>query len=201
MNKRLPKGKRSATARMTRRDPVFSQTVPLGPPVLPAGREFPDYPRVGVGGVVVNNGRVLLIRRGQQPLKGRWSLPGGLVEVGETLSEALRRELKEETGLDVEPVQILGIFERILLGRRSPVGRRVRYHYVLVDYACRLRGSRRTPKLRPATDVTEACWVRPKQLRDYRVTSQARKVTLKAVRLLEVDRTAAARHILLSQPF
>ena len=187
---------------MTLRDPAFSQTVPLAPPVLKAGREFPDYPRVGVGGVVVNNGRVLLIRRGQQPLKGRWSLPGGLVEVGETLIEALRRELKEETGLDVEPVQILGIFERILLGRRSSLGRRrVRYHYVLVDYVCRLRRSRRPPKLRPATDVTAACWVRPEQLRDYQVTAQARKVMLEAVRLFHVDQTVVARHILLSQPF
>lgn len=167
-----------------------------------AGREFPDYPRVGVGGVVVNRGRVLLIRRGQQPLKGRWSLPGGLVEVGETLTQALRRELKEETGLDVEPVQVIGIFERILLARRSSVERRrVRYHYVLIDYACTLRGGRGAPKLRPATDVTEARWVRPERLRDYHVTAQARKVMLDAVRLLEAGGTAVARHPLLSLPF
>ena len=152
-------------------------------PALPVGREFPDYPRVGVGGVVVNKGRVLLIRRGQPPLKGRWSLPGGLVEVGETLTQALERELKEETGLRVEPVQIIGVFERILLGRPGSRRGRVRYHYVLIDYACRLRGGS-AARLRPATDVTEACWVRPEELRDYNLTRQARKVMLGAVRLL-----------------
>ena len=149
-----------------------------------SGREFPNHPRVGVGGVVVNNGRVLLVRRGQQPLKGKWSLPGGLVEVGENLTQALRRELKEETGLEVEPLQVIGVFERILLSQRSSRRlRRVRYHYVLIDYACRLRRRRQAQRLRPATDVTAACWVRPERLAQFQLTAQARGVIFEALRL------------------
>ncbi|MGH9649673.1 MAG: NUDIX hydrolase, partial [Terriglobales bacterium] len=94
-------------------------------------REFPDHPMVGVGGVVIHRGRVLLIRRGGEPLKGEWSLPGGLVELGEELAEAARREVKEETGLDVEPLEILNIFDRIF-----SEGGRVRYQFVIVDFAC-----------------------------------------------------------------
>lgn len=162
-----------------------SRATAAGQPVTSVGREFPDYPRVGVGGVVVNNGCVLLIRRGQEPLKGKWSLPGGLVEVGENLAQAVRRELKEETGLDVEPVQVIGVFERILLSQLSSLRlRRVRYHYILIDYACRLRGGRRAPRLRPASDVTEACWVRPERLAQYHLTAQAHEVILEALRLL-----------------
>lgn len=153
-------------------------------PASSSGREFPDHPRVGVGGVVVNDGRVLLVRRGQEPLKGKWSLPGGLVELGENLTQALRRELKEETGLDVEPVQVIGVFERIVLSRRgTPRLGRIRYHYVLIDYACRLRRARRVQRLRPATDVTAARWVRPERLAPFHLTAQARAVILEALRL------------------
>ena len=134
-------------------------------------REFPDHPLVGVGGVVVHRNRVLLIRRGGEPLKGKWSIPGGLLEVGEELSQAARRELKEETGLDVEPLQIIEVFDRIF--RR---GRRVRYHFVIVDYVCRLKGGR----LRPASDVLEACWVRREDLGKFHLTRKATAVALRA---------------------
>ena len=134
-------------------------------------REFPDHPLVGVGGVVIHRGHVLLIRRGGEPLKGEWSLPGGLVELGEDLAEAARRELKEETGLDVEPLEILTVFDRIFRE-----GRRVRYHFVIVDFACRLKGGR----LAPASDVLDARWVRREDLPDYRLTEKATSVAVQA---------------------
>ena len=92
----------------------------------------PAAPVVGVGGVVVRDGRVLLIRRGKPPLYGRWVVPGGTVELGETLEEALVREMEEETSLRVEPIEVLTVFDRI-----EREGERVVYHYVIVDYLCR----------------------------------------------------------------
>lgn len=130
-------------------------------------REYPHQPFVGVGGVVVHGNRVLLIRRGREPLKGEWSIPGGILEVGEELAAAARRELKEETGLDVEPLEVLLVFDRII--RQGP---RVRYHYVIVDYACRLKGGR----LAPASDVVEARWVRREELPQYHLTEKAMEV-------------------------
>jgi 8-oxo-dGTP diphosphatase len=134
-------------------------------------REFPDHPLVGVGGVVIHRGRVLLIRRGGEPLKGEWSIPGGLVELGEELAEGARRELKEETGLDVEPLEVLEVFDRIFRKRR-----RVRYHFVIVDFACRLKGGR----LRPGSDVLEARWVRRAELPEYHLSEKATSVTVQA---------------------
>ena len=134
-------------------------------------REFPDHPIVGVGGVVVHRGRVLLIRRGTEPLKGVWSIPGGLLELGEELAEGVRRELKEETGLDVKPLEVLAVFDRVF--REGP---RVRYHYVIVDYACRLKGGR----LRSASDVLDARWVRREDLPQYHLSEKATSVLLQA---------------------
>jgi ADP-ribose pyrophosphatase YjhB (NUDIX family) len=121
-------------------------------------REYPDAPIAGVGAVIVRGGEgaepaVLLIRRGQEPLKGEWSLPGGAVELGETLEEAICREVLEETGLAVEPVEIVQAFDRI---SRDAEGR-VRYHYVLVDFLCRVsRGAEQ--QVACATDALEARW-------------------------------------------
>ena len=134
-------------------------------------REYPDRPIVGVGGVVVHRNRVLLIRRGSEPLKGEWSIPGGLVELGEKLADGVRRELKEETGLDVEPLEVLTVFDRI-----TRDGDRVRYHYVIVDYACRRRGGR----LKPDSDVVDARWVRREDLPQYHLTEKATAVVLAA---------------------
>lgn len=134
-------------------------------------REFPDHPIVGVGGVVVRRGRVLLVRRGGEPLKGQWSIPGGMVELGEELTEAVVRELKEETGLEVEPLEVLTVFDRI-----HRKGRRVKYHFVIVDYACRLKRGR----LRPASDVLDARWVRREDLPQYDLTERATSVVVQA---------------------
>ncbi|HEY1160795.1 MAG TPA: NUDIX hydrolase [Terracidiphilus sp.] len=113
-------------------------------------REFPDAPRVGVGGVVVDEGLVLLVRRGSEPLKGHWSLPGGLLEVGEPLSAGVVREVREETGLTVEPVELIELLDRI-----HREGERVRYHYVIADYLCRVVGG----ALKAASDADEVRWV------------------------------------------
>jgi len=93
-------------------------------------REYPDAPRVGVGAIVLDGDRVLLVKRGGQPSAGKWSLPGGLVELGETSLEAVRREVAEECGLDVRIVDVAGVLDRVI---RDGDGR-VRYHWVLVDY-------------------------------------------------------------------
>jgi ADP-ribose pyrophosphatase YjhB (NUDIX family) len=126
---------------------------------------------------------VLLVQRGQEPLKGHWSLPGGLVERGEELAHALRRELKEETGLSIDPLEVIGVFERI--ERDLRVKGWVRYHYVIIDYVCRLRGAARArhkaPAPRPATDVTAARWVEVGNLKSYGLTTLAEEVIHKAV--------------------
>jgi ADP-ribose pyrophosphatase YjhB (NUDIX family) len=113
-------------------------------------REFPRVPLVGVGAVVVREGRVLLVRRGTEPLKGHWTLPGGLLEVGEALVAGVIREVREETGLDVEPIELIELLDRI--HRESD---RVRYHYVIADYLCRVTGG----ELRAASDADAVRWV------------------------------------------
>ncbi len=109
---------------------------------------------VGIGAVVVNEGRVLLIRRGHEPLKGHWSLPGGLLELGESLHAGVVREVREETGLVVEPLELIELLDRIHRADGSE-GERVRYHYVIADYLCRVTGG----ALRAASDADAVRWV------------------------------------------
>lgn len=113
-------------------------------------REFPEAPLVGVGAVVEQQGQILLVKRGQEPSKGQWSLPGGLVEVGESLHAGIIREVREETGLIVEPVELIELLDRI---HRD--GDRVRFHYVIADYLCRVKGG----VLEAASDAAAVRWV------------------------------------------
>ena len=112
-------------------------------------REFPSAPLVGVGAVIVDNGRVLLVQRGREPLKGHWTLPGGLLELGESLTEGVVREVREETGLEVEPVELVELVDRI-----HREDERVRYHYVIADYLCHVTGG----ALRAADDAAAVRW-------------------------------------------
>lgn len=114
-------------------------------------REYPDHPRVGVGAVVFHGRRVLLVRRGGPPSAGKWSLPGGLVELGETTEEAVLREVREECGCEVRLVGLAGVLERVI---RDEAGR-VRYHWVLVDYAAVADSE----VVCAGTDAAEARWV------------------------------------------
>jgi len=133
----------------------------------------PAAPVVGVGGVVVRDGRVLLIRRGKAPLYGRWVVPGGTVELGETLEEALVREMEEETSLRVEPIEVLTVFDRI-----ERDGERVVYHYVIVDYLCRWLSG----EAKAGSDALDAAWATPEQLAGYDLPPKALEVVQDAFR-------------------
>jgi mutator protein MutT len=115
------------------------------------GREYPSVPRVGVGAVVLDAGRVLLVRRGKPPLAGKWSLPGGLLELGETTAEAARREVAEECGLTIRVGELAGILDRVVHDAEG----RIRYHWVLVDYVAFVESG----ELCAASDAAEAQWV------------------------------------------
>ncbi len=146
----------------------------------PTDRMYPARPIVGVGGVVVHDGKVLLVKRRFEPLAGQWTLPGGTVEVGETLEAAVARELLEETGLCVTVGPVVEVFDRIVRDRDS----RVQYHYVLVDYLCHLVSG----ALMPASDVADAVFVAPEDIAPYQVTEKARSVIARAFELAETSR-------------
>ena len=138
-------------------------------------RKYPERPIVAVGAVILDGDRVLLVQRGQEPLVGEWSLPGGAVEIGETLEAALAREVREETSLDVVVGPLLEVLDSI---RRDPGGR-AEYHYVIIDYACHVRRGTPTAAAR-GTDAADVRWVAVDALDQYRVTSGAIAVIRKA---------------------
>jgi ADP-ribose pyrophosphatase YjhB (NUDIX family) len=125
-------------------------------------RRYPARPIVGVGAILFDGSRVLLVERGHEPLKGVWSLAGGAVECGESLRQAVRREVLEETGLEVEPLGAPQVFERIL----HDAGGRAEYHYVLLDFVCRVVSG----TLHPASDASRAEWVERVDLPAYNLT-------------------------------
>lgn len=128
---------------------------------------------MGVGGVVLIDGRVVLIRRGQEPLRGRWVIPGGTVELGETLQEAVVREMQEETGLLVAPREVVLVFDRIQ--REGPS---VEYHYVIIDYACEYVSG----ELKAGSDADEVALVAPEDLDRYDLPPQARDLVVDVFR-------------------
>ncbi len=137
-----------------------------------ASRRYPERPILGVGAILFDAGRVLLVERGRPPMEGSWSLPGGVVEAGESLADSLRREIREETGLEVRVLEVVEVFERIL---RDGEGR-PEYHYVLVDYLCENAGG----KLQAGDDARRAEWVERQQLKDYAITEGTLAVIEKA---------------------
>jgi 8-oxo-dGTP diphosphatase len=135
-------------------------------------RKYPERPIVGVGAVIVDGERVLLVKRAHEPLKGQWSLPGGAVEVGESLEAGLVREVREETCLDVTVGPVVEVLDRI---SRDANGR-VEYHFVIVDYLCRVAGGTATC----GSDAEDIEWARRDDLARYRLTSAATAVIAKA---------------------
>jgi ADP-ribose pyrophosphatase YjhB (NUDIX family) len=138
-------------------------------------RRYPKLPLVGVGAVVLDRDRVLLALRDKQPMEGWWSLPGGLVEAGESLVDAVRREMREETGLEVRPLAVVEVFERI---QRDAKGR-VEYHYVLIDFLCRVASGKPTA----ASDARAVQWARRRDIPKLRITEGTLPVIKKAFRI------------------
>jgi 8-oxo-dGTP diphosphatase len=136
-------------------------------------REYPESPLVGVGAVIVHENRVLLIRRGTPPLLGEWSLPGGVLECGETLREAVIREAREETGLVIETRDMLGVYERVI---RAEDGR-VRYHFVLIDFLCHPSDG----ELKAGSDAADVRWFTREELPALKLAHDANDVALKGL--------------------
>ncbi len=135
-------------------------------------RQYPERPILGVGALIIEGDSILLVERGREPLKDWWSLPGGVVETGERLEEALRREVREETGLEIEIVCLLEIYERIMLDAAGVP----QYHYVLMDYLCHPTGG----TLCAADDASRVAWVTQPALSDLKITEGTPAVIAKA---------------------
>jgi 8-oxo-dGTP diphosphatase len=145
--------------------------VNCSPPDLFMKREYPETPLVGVGAIIIEGGRVVLVKRGHAPLLGKWSIPGGVLEVGETLRKAVVREVLEETGLTIEPGELLGVFERMVPDEQG----RMRYHYLLIDFLCR----RVAGELAAGDDAEEARWFSREELRALELARETEEVILK----------------------
>lgn len=146
---------------------------------MTSSREYPERPIVGVGGVIIENGRALLIRRGSEPLRGEWSIPGGTLELGESLQEGVARELREETGLDVCVLELIEVFDRIFsdeIAKTTEQGHRPRFHFVIVDYLCERIGG----EARAGSDVTDVAFASEDELAQYHLTETATRVLKKA---------------------
>jgi 8-oxo-dGTP diphosphatase len=136
-------------------------------------REFPEQPIIGVGAIIIQDGRVLLVKRAHPPIEGQWSIPGGALEIGELVREAAIREAREETGLMVEPGELLGVFDRVL---RNPE-QRVQYHYVLIDFLCKPVGG----ELCAASDAAEVRWFTRDELPALNLADDTHEVILKGL--------------------
>ena len=142
-------------------------------------REYPETPLIGVGAIIVENERVVLVKRGHPPLLGEWSIPGGVLEVGEMLREGAVREAQEETGLTVQPGEILGVYDRILRE-----GDRLQYHYVLIDFLCR----RVSGEIRPGSDADEVGWFRREEIDALNLAPETAEVLRKGLDAASKDR-------------
>jgi 8-oxo-dGTP diphosphatase len=142
-------------------------------------REYPERPVVGIGGVIIEQGRTLLIRRGSEPMRGEWSIPGGTLELGETLEEGVVRELLEETGIVVRVLDLIEVFDRIYAEDGTiavQVLKKPRFHYVIVDYLCKRIGG----EPRAGSDVTDVVFAREEELAKYQLTATATRILQKA---------------------
>jgi 8-oxo-dGTP diphosphatase len=140
-------------------------------------REFPEVPLIGVGAIIIERERVVLVKRAHPPLQAQWSIPGGVLEIGELVRDAAVREAREETGLTVEPVELLGVYDRVL---RNPE-QRVQYHYVLIDFLCR----RVAGNLAAASDAAEVRWFTREKLPGLNLAEDTLDVIQKGFSKLE----------------
>lgn len=156
------------TATNTHNAEKGSSAVEVNGLVVASRREYPVIPLVGVGAVVVSDSKVLLVKRGHEPAKGLWSIPGGLIELGETADAAARREVKEETGVDVVIERLLDVVDNIVYDDRG----KIRFHYVLVEFVAHPV----TTVARPSSDASDVKWVRFLDLSLYQMTKTARRL-------------------------
>jgi 8-oxo-dGTP diphosphatase len=150
---------------------------------LAENREYPERPVIAVGGVVVSGARVLLIRRAQPPLEGRWSIPGGILELGETIAQAIERELMEETRILVRPLELIEIYEKVLRLPHQPP----QYHFVILDYLCELKDG----NAQPGSDVTDVAWSTEDELDRFNLTTEAKRVVTRAFAMARERQRAA----------
>lgn len=156
---------------------------------MASSREYPERPVVGVGGIVIDRGRTLLIRRGTEPLLGEWSIPGGTLELGETLEQGVARELLEETGVRVRVLELIEVFDRIYLeDSPSDAGsnRRPRFHFVIADYLCELIGG----EPRAGSDVTDVAFAKEEELEKFALTETATRILKKAFAMARARQSA-----------
>jgi len=156
---------------------------------MASSREYPERPVVGIGGVVIDQGRTLLIRRGSEPLLGEWSIPGGTLELGESLQEGVVRELLEETGIEVRVLDLIEVFDRVFpedgaIGAEAK--RKPRFHFVIADYLCERLGG----EPRAGSDVTDVAFAREEELAKFHLTETATRVLRKAFAMDRARRAA-----------
>lgn len=130
-------------------------------------KEYPKQPIVGVGAIIIHNGKMLIVKRGSDPGKGKWSVPGGLVELGETVKEAVEREVLEECNLKVEASHLIDIVDNIIRDKNG----RIKYHFIILDFFAKLRGG----KLKPNSEIIEAKWVPIDEVEKYDLTNTFRE--------------------------
>ena len=146
---------------------------------MASSREYPERPVVGIGGVVIDQGRTLLIRRGSEPLLGEWSIPGGTLELGESLEEGVVRELLEETGIEVRVLELIEVFDRIFPddgATGAEAKQNPRFHFVIADYLC----ERLTGEPCAGSDVTDVAFAREEELVQFHLTETATRILKKA---------------------
>ncbi|HEX6467000.1 MAG TPA: NUDIX hydrolase [Terriglobales bacterium] len=136
-------------------------------------RDYPERPIIGIGAVIVDGDRFVLVQRARAPHQGEWSIPGGMLECGESLKQGVIREAREETSLEVEPLALVEVFERIV---RDPAGG-IQFHYVIMDYLCRLKGG----ALRAGEDAADARWLRQGELEQLEIADGTIGVLQKAL--------------------
>jgi len=140
-------------------------------------REYPESPIVGVGGVIFDGASVLLAKRGQEPAKGTWSLPGGAVELGEKVIDALKREIREEIGIEIQVGGLIRVLDRIIQDEE----RRIRYHYVIVDYW----GWKTSGEPKPGSDTSDICFVSLEEMQKRDIHREVQETILMAAKLRE----------------